>query len=109
MLDAIAIGRSIYINSKKAIKYFDSHSYYFNRIYPLGFGLEVIGYFDVRTHYFLGINYGSNMFYPFKNEHMEQHTMTNNPRPFVAPFFNWSELTNNILQALVITAGTLCR
>jgi Ca2+-transporting ATPase len=35
--------------------------------------------------------------------------MRNNPRPFVAPFFNWSEYITSILQALVITAETLCR
>jgi Ca2+-transporting ATPase len=43
----------------------------------------------------------------FENEPMDMNTMTQKPRPYMATFFNWKELTTSIVQGLAITLGAL--
>ena len=43
----------------------------------------------------------------YENEPIEKNTMTQQPRPITATFFNVKELSTSIVQGLLITTGTL--
>ncbi|MCR8560804.1 cation-translocating P-type ATPase [Mucilaginibacter sp. BJC16-A38] len=109
MVDAIAMGRRIYTNLKKAIQYIISiHIPIILTVFiPLALGWAYPNLFSPVHIIFFELIMGPTCSIIYENEPMEKNTMCQKPRPFSATFFNWKELTTSILQGLMITAGTL--
>ncbi len=109
MLDAVAIGRKIYTNLKKAIQYIISiHIPIVLTVFiPLALGWIYPNIFTPVHVIFLELIMGPTCSIIYENEPMEQNTMIQLPRPISNTFFNWKELTTSIIQGLTITAGTL--
>jgi Ca2+-transporting ATPase len=110
MVDAVAIGRRIYTNIKKAIQYIISiHIPIVLTVFiPLALGWLYPNIFSPVHIIFLELIMGPTCSIIYENEPMEANTMQQKPRPFTTTFFNWKELTTSIIQGLVITVGTLC-
>ncbi|MDI1317414.1 cation-translocating P-type ATPase [Flavobacterium sp.] len=109
MVDAVAMGRRIYTNLKKAIQYIISiHIPIILTVFiPLALGWIYPNIFSPVHIIFLELIMGPTCSIIFENEPMEKNTMLQKPRPFTTTFFNWKELTTSIIQGLAITAGTL--
>lgn len=109
MVDAVAIGRRIYTNLKKAIQYIISiHIPIILTVFiPLALGWIYPNIFSPVHIIFLELIMGPTCSIMYENEPMEKNTMLQRPRSFTTTFFNWKELTTSIIQGLVITAGTL--
>ncbi len=109
MVDAVAMGRKIYTNLKKAIQYIISiHIPIILTVFiPLALGWVYPNIFSPVHIIFLELIMGPTCSIIFENEPMEKNTMSQKPRPFTTTFFNWKELTTSIIQGLAITAGTL--
>ena len=109
MVDAVATGRKIYANLKKAISYIISiHIPIILTVFiPLALGWIYPSIFSPIHVIFLEIIMGPTCSIIYENEPMEKNTMNIKPRTFTKTFFNWSELTISIIQGLVITLGTL--
>jgi Ca2+-transporting ATPase len=109
MVEAIAMGRRIYTNLKKAIQYIISIHIpiiltvflplVLNWIYPHIFSPVHIIFFELIM--------GPTCSIIYENEPMEAYAMEQPPRPFSTTFFRWKELITSIIQGLFITAGTL--
>src|SRR5450432_3599261 len=109
MVEAVAIGRKIYANLKKAIQYIISiHIPIILTVFiPLALGWVYSNIFSPIHIIFLELIMGPTCSIIYENEPMEKNTMVQKPRPFTTTFFNWNELTTSIAQGLIITAGTL--
>ena len=109
MVDAIASGRKIYTNLKKAIRYIISiHIPIILTVFlPLALGWIYPNIFSPIHIIFLELIMGPTCSIIFENEPMESNTMLSKPRPFTTTFFNWKELASSVMQGLVIAAGTL--
>ncbi len=109
MVDAIAMGRKIYANLKKAIQYIISiHIPIILTVFiPLALGWIYPNIFSPIHVIFLEIIMGPTCSIIYENEPLEPNTMQQKPRPFSNTFFSWRELSTSILQGLVITAGIL--
>jgi P-type Ca2+ transporter type 2C len=109
MVDAVAMGRKIYANLKKAIQYIISiHIPIILTVFlPLALGWMYPNIFSPVHIIFLEMIMGPTCSIIYENEPMEKNTMLQKPRPFTATFFNWKELSVSIVQGLVITAGAL--
>ncbi|MEO8771125.1 MAG: cation-translocating P-type ATPase [Ferruginibacter sp.] len=109
MVDAVAMGRKIYTNLKKAIQYIISiHIPIILTVFiPLALGWIYPNIFSPVHIIFLELIMGPTCSIAFENEPMESNAMFKKPRPFASSFFNWKELTTSIIQGLAITAGTL--
>jgi Ca2+-transporting ATPase len=109
MVDAIAMGRKIYTNLKKAIQYIISiHIPIILTVFiPLALGWKFPNIFSPIHIIFLEIIMGPTCSILYENEPMEKNTMQLAPRKLSTTFFNWSELSISIVQGLTITAGTL--
>ncbi|TDG34930.1 cation-translocating P-type ATPase [Pedobacter changchengzhani] len=109
MVDAVAMGRRIYTNLKKAIQYIISiHIPIILTVFiPLALGWVYPNILSPVHIIFLELIMGPTCSIIFENEPMEKNSMVQKPRPFVSSFFNWSELTTSIMQGLAITFGTL--
>ncbi len=109
MVDAVAMGRRIYTNLKKAIRYIISiHLPIILTVFtPLALGWIYPNIFSPVHIIFLELIMGPTCSIIYENEPMEKNTMLQKPRPFTSNFFNWKELTTSIIQGLFITAGTL--
>ena len=109
MVDAVAMGRKIYTNLKKAIQYIISiHIPIILTVFiPLALGWIYPNIFSPVHIIFLELIMGPTCSIIYENEPMEKNTMVQKPRPFTTTFFNWKELTTSIIQGLMITAGTL--
>jgi len=109
MVEAIAMGRRIYTNLKKAIQYIISiHIPIILTVFtPLALGWAYPNIFSPVHIIFLELIMGPTCSIIYENEPLEKNTMLQKPRPFSTTFFNWKELTTSILQGLAITAGTL--
>ncbi|MEX1188926.1 MAG: cation-translocating P-type ATPase [Bacteroidia bacterium] len=109
MVDAVAMGRRIYTNLKKAIQYIISiHIPIILTVFiPLALGWIYPNIFSPVHIIFLELIMGPTCSIIFENEPMEKNTMSQNPRPFTSTFFNYKELTTSIIQGLAITAATL--
>ena len=109
MVDAVAMGRRIYTNLKKAIQYIISiHIPIVLTVFiPLALGWVYPNIFSPVHIIFLELIMGPTCSIIYENEPMEKNTMQQKPRPISNTFFNWKELTKSILQGLAITAGTL--
>lgn len=109
MIDAVAMGRKIYTNLKKAIQYIISIHIpiiltvtlplILNWIYPVIFTpVHVI---------FLEMIMGPTCSVVYENEPMEKNSMLQKPRIITKSFFNINELALSIFQGLAITGGVL--
>ncbi|HMG15350.1 MAG TPA: cation-translocating P-type ATPase, partial [Saprospiraceae bacterium] len=109
MIDAIAMGRKIYANLKKAIQYIISiHIPIILTVFiPLALGWLYPNIFTPVHIIFLELIMGPTCSIIYENEPMEQNTMIHKPRKFTATFFNIRELTTSIIQGIIITLGTL--
>jgi Ca2+-transporting ATPase len=109
MVEAVAMGRRIYANLKKAIQYIISiHIPIVLTVFiPLALGWIYPNIFSPVHIIFLELIMGPTCSIIYENEPMEKNTMLQKPRPVSTTFFNWKELTTSILQGLVITIGTL--
>lgn len=109
MIDAIAMGRKIYNNLKKAIQYIISiHIPIILTVFiPLALGWIYPNIFSPVHIIFLELIMGPTCSIIYENEPMEKNTLLQKPRLFTYTFFNWRELTTSIVQGLMITAGTL--
>ncbi|RKS02447.1 cation-translocating P-type ATPase [Flavobacterium sp. 102] len=109
MTDAIAMGRKIYLNLKKAIQYIISiHIPIILIVFiPLALGWVYPNIFTPVHIIFLEIIMGPTCSIIYENEPMERNLMLQKPRPLTSTFFNLKEITISILQGLVITIGLL--
>jgi Ca2+-transporting ATPase len=109
LLDAVAMGRKIYSNLKKAIQYIISiHIPIILTVFiPLALGWIYPNLFSPVHIIFLEIIMGPTCSIIYENEPMEQNTMLQPPKELSTSFFKWKELSTSIIQGLIITAGTL--
>lgn len=109
MVDAVAMGRRIYANLKKAIQYIISiHIPIILTVFiPLALGWVYPNIFSPVHIIFLELIMGPTCSIIYENEPMEKNTMLQKPRPFSTTFFNWKELATSIIQGLIITLGAL--
>lgn len=109
MIDAIAMGRKIYNNLKKAIQYIISiHIPIIMIVFiPLALGWIYPNIFSPVHVIFLEIIMGPTCSIIYENEPMERNLMLLQPRPFTNTFFKLKEITISIVQGLVITLGLL--
>lgn len=109
MVDAVAMGRKIYTNLKKAIRYIISiHIPIILTVFiPLILNWKFPNIFSPVHIIFFELIMGPTCSIIYENEPMEKNTMLQKPRPLTNTFFNWRELTTSIIQGLIITLGTL--
>jgi len=109
MVDAIAMGRKIYANLKKAIQYIISiHIPIILLVFvPLVLGWIYPNIFSPIHVIFLEIIMGPTCSIIYENEPIEKNTMLQKPKAWSNTFFNLRELSTSILQGLIISAGTL--
>lgn len=109
MTDAIAMGRKIYLNLKKAIQYIISiHIPIILVVFiPLALGWMYPNIFTPVHIIFLEIIMGPTCSIIYENEPMERNLMLEKPRPLTTTFFNLKEITISIIQGLIITLGLL--
>ncbi len=109
MLDAIAMGRRIYTNLKKAIRYIISiHIPIILTVFvPLALGWLYPNIFTPVHVIFLELIMGPTCSIIYENEPIEGNAMLQKPRPYNTSFFKWNELATSIIQGLAITVGTL--
>lgn len=109
MVDAVAMGRKIYSNLKKAIQYIISIHIpiILTVLIPLILGWIYPNIFSPVHIIFLELIMGPTCSIIYENEPMEGNTMNQKPRPFSRSFFHGRELITSIVQGLIITLGTL--
>ncbi len=109
MVDAIAMGRKIYSNLKKAIQYIISiHIPIILIVFiPLVLGWIYPSIFSPVHIIFLELIMGPTCSIIYENEPMEKNSMLQKPRHLTTTFFNIQELSISIVQGLMITAGML--
>lgn len=109
MVDAVAMGRRIYTNLKKAIQYIISiHIPIVLTVFiPLALGWIYPNIFSPVHIIFLELIMGPTCSIIYENEPIEKNAMLQKPRPFSTTFFNWKELATSIVQGTAITIGTL--
>lgn len=109
MVNAIAMGRRIYSNLKKAIQYIISIHIpiILTVLLPLVLGWAYPAIFTPVHVIFLELIMGPTCSIIYENEPIEANLMQQKPRPFTNTFLSWKELQVSILQGLIITAGTL--
>ena len=109
MVEAVAMGRKIYANLKKAIQYIISiHVPIVLTVFiPLALGWVYPSLFTPVHIIFLELIMGPTCSIIFENEPIEHNAMLQKPRPLTKTFFNWKELSTSIIQGLAITVGTL--
>lgn len=109
MVDAVAMGRRIYSNLKKAIQYIISiHIPIVLTVFlPLALGWRYPNIFSPVHIIFLELVMGPTCSIIYENEPMEKNSMSQKPHFFTNTFFNLKELATSITQGLIIAAGTL--
>jgi len=109
MVDAVAMGRKIYISLKNAIRYIISiHIPIILTVFiPLALGWIYPNIFTPVHIIFFELIMGPTCSIIYENEPMEKDLLLQKPRPFTATFFSLKELSVSILQGVVITAGML--
>ncbi len=109
MVDAVAMGRKIYNNLKKAIQYIISiHIPIILTVaLPLILGWVYPSIFTPVHVIFLELIMGPTCSIVYENEPLEKNSMQQPPRPLTTTFLNFKELSISILQGLIITLGTL--
>ncbi|WP_339832500.1 cation-translocating P-type ATPase [uncultured Altibacter sp.] len=109
MVTAVAMGRKIYTNLKKAIQYIISIHIpiILTVLLPLAFGWLYPNIFSPVHVILLELIMGPTCSIVYENEPMEEATMHRDPRPFSTTFFNWRELITSVIQGIIITLGIL--
>ena len=109
LLIAIAAGRRIYTNIKKAVQYIISiHIPIILTVsLPLFLGWAFPQIFTPVHVIFLELVMGPTCSIVYENEPMEKNTMLQKPRPITETFLSWRELILSIVQGLAITIGIL--
>lgn len=109
MTEAVALGRRIYENLKKAIQYIISIHIPIILIVllPLVFGWEFTLIFTPIHVIFLELIMGPTCSIVFENEPIEPDSMSKTPRKMSQTFFSWSELSLSVVQGLAITGTCL--
>jgi Ca2+-transporting ATPase len=109
MTEAVALGRRIYENLKKAIQYIISIHIPIILIVtmPLILMWDYINIFSPVHVIFLELIMGPTCSVIFENEPIEGNSMTRKPRKMSSTFFSMRELSLSIIQGLVITAACL--
>jgi P-type Ca2+ transporter type 2C len=109
MVDAIAIGRRIYSNLKKAIQYIISIHIpiILTVLLPLALGWIFPSIFTPVHVIFLELIMGPTCSIIYENEPMERNLMNEPPRPFTKNLFSLHELSLSIIQGLAITTAVL--
>ncbi len=109
MVEAIAMGRKIYTNLKKAIQYIISiHIPIILVVFiPLALGWIYPSIFSPIHIIFLELIMGPTCSIIYENEPLEKNVMEQKPRPFTTTFFKFNELFASIIQGLIITIGAL--
>jgi Ca2+-transporting ATPase len=109
MVDAVAMGRKIYTNLKKAIQYIISiHIPIILTVaLPLILGWMYPAIFTPVHVIFLELIMGPTCSIVYENEPLEKNSMVQKPRPITHTFFSLKELAISIFQGLAITVGTL--
>ena len=109
MIAAIAMGRKIYTNLKKAIQYIISiHIPIILTVFiPLALNWKYPAIFSPSHVILLELIMGPTCSIIYENEPMEKNTMLKKPRPFTNTFFKFRELVTSIVQGLAITVGAL--
>jgi Ca2+-transporting ATPase len=109
MTDAVALGRKIYDNLKKAIQYIVSIHIPIILIVtvPLLLAWKFTTIFSPVHVIFLELIMGPTCSIIYENEPMEPGTMHRPPRKAGATFLSLRQLTVSILQGLMITGGSL--
>jgi P-type Ca2+ transporter type 2C len=107
--DAIAEGRKIYANFKKAVRYIISIHIpiILTASLPLVFGWKYPNVFMPVHVIFLELIMGPTCSIFFEREPVEANLMSDKPRPSTQNIFSGKELGMSILQGLVISAGLL--
>ena len=109
MVEAVAAGRKIYNNLKKAIQYIISiHIPIILTVaLPLVLGWVYPAIFTPVHVIFLELIMGPTCSIVYENEPLEKRSMHQPPRPLTTTFLNLRELSISIVQGLMITVGTL--
>jgi len=109
MVDAIAMGRRIYTNLKKAIQYIISiHIPIILIVFiPLALGWIYPNIFSPLHVILLELIMGPTCSILYENEPIEADTMQRGPRALTSTFFKTKELITSILQGVVISIGVL--
>lgn len=109
IVEAVAVGRRIYDNLKKAIQYIISiHIPIILTVaIPILFNWKYAAIFSPVHVIFLELIMGPTCSIVYENEPMEPNTMDRPPRAIGQTFFGTRELLTSIVQGLVITAGVL--
>ena len=109
MTDAVALGRKIYDNLKKAIQYIVSIHIPIILIVtlPLLFSWTFTDIFSPVHVIFLELIMGPTCSIIYENEPMEADTMQRLPRKMGTTFLSLKQLSLSIIQGLMITAGCL--
>ena len=109
MTEAVAMGRRIYSNLKKAIRYIISIHIpiILTVLVPLLLGWVYPDIFTPVHVIFLELIMGPTCSIVYENEPAEPHLMSEPPRKTTDTFLSWRELSVSVVQGLAITAGTL--
>lgn len=109
MVDAVAIGRRIYENLKKAIQYIISIHIPIILIVtiPLLLFWKYTNIFSPVHVIFLELIMGPTCSIIFENEPIEANSMNKPPRKLSSTFFSFNELSISIIQGIIITASCL--
>ncbi len=109
MVDAVAMGRKIYNNLKKAIQYIISiHIPIILTVaIPLILGWAYPAIFTPVHVIFLELIMGPTCSIVYENEPLEKNSMLQPPRPLSDTFLSLKELSISIIQGFIITCGTL--
>jgi len=109
MVEAVAIGRRIYENLKKAIQYIISIHIPIILIVtiPLLLFWKYTNIFSPVHVIFLELIMGPTCSIIFENEPIEANSMNKPPRKLSSTFFSFNELSISIIQGIIITASCL--
>lgn len=109
MVFAIAAGRKIYANLKKAIQYIISIHIplILTVVLPLVLGWKYPTVFSPIHIIFFEVIMGPTCAIIYENEPMEENVMQKKPRPISETFFNWDEISVSIIQGIAITMASL--
>lgn len=109
LVTAVATGRRIYSNLKKAVQYIISiHIPIISAVaLPLFLGWTYPNIFTPVHVIFLELIMGPTCSIVYENEPIERDAMLRPPRPQTYSFLSWQEMSISIVQGLVISAGIL--
>jgi len=109
MVDAVAMGRKIYTNLKRAIQYIISIHIPIILIVllPLALGWIYPNIFSPLHVILLELIMGPTCSIIYENEPAEANSMETGPRSLTSTFFNTRELLISVFQGIMITLGVL--